>query len=223
MARLVFFRYTPDGYVGDDANGLLVGTGWGDAFGNGFRAIVFLMDFSELKYQRSIQFIYDVEVLPEGQPKYIHSSTNTLTLSNDVLVEYDPGTAVLSRLFGRQTVAPDPNAATTIGQLDLFIGLYFKGSIAPPVTGLPPIYEWLTDLIIAAENPPAELLEETRAMVESLAAIGVILTDLQIAALDAYLRGLPQGAPSSEAAPMYAPGVPQHAVDFLRGIEVSLV
>lgn len=153
MARLVFFRYTPDGYVGDDQNGLLVGTGWSDAYGNGFRAIVFLMDFSELKFQRSVQFIYDVEVQPEGQPKYIHSGTKTLVLSNDVLVEYDPATAVLSRLFGRQAPREEPVPLTAIGQLDLFIGLYFKGSIAPPATGLPPIYEWITDLIIAAEVP----------------------------------------------------------------------
>jgi len=152
MARLVFFRYTDNGYVGDD-NGLLVGTGWSDSYGNGFRAIIFLPDLSELKYERSVQFIYDVEVLPEGQPAYIHSDTRTLVLSNDVLVIYDPASAVLSKLLGRQAPREEPVPEGSIGQLDLFIGLYFKGTIPPPATGLPPIYEWLTDLIIQAENP----------------------------------------------------------------------
>lgn len=149
MARLVFFRYTGDGYVGDN-DGLLVGTGWSDTFGNGFRAIVFLPDLSELKYQKQIQFIYDVEVLPEGQPQYIHSRTSILTLTNDILVDYNPGSAILLNLFRKQASS---TASTAIGQLDLFIGLYFKGTIAPPATGLPPVYEWLTDLIIEAEVP----------------------------------------------------------------------
>jgi hypothetical protein len=149
MARLVFFRYTPDGYIGDD-DGLLVGTGWSDEFGNGFRAIVFLQDYSELKYEKQIQFIYDVEVLPKGQPKYIHARTSALVLTNDTLVDYDPGVAVLKDLFRKQVSSTE---TTAIGQLDLFIGLYFKGTIAPPATGLPPVYEWLTDLIIEAEVP----------------------------------------------------------------------
>lgn len=198
MARLVFFRYTPTGYVGDE-DGLLVGTGWSDEFGNGFRAIVFLPDLSELKYQRSVAFIYDVEVLPEGQPAYIHSTTKTLTLSNDVLVEYDPATAILSKLFGKQAPREDPAPAEAIGQLDLFIGLYWKGTIAPPATGLVPIYEWLTDLIIEAEVPTAPPLSaDTLALIAFLATLGITLSDEQQRALDVLMRSL-------EGSPMAAP------------------
>lgn len=152
MARLVFFRYTPEGYVGDD-DGLLVGTGWADQFGNGFRAIVFLPDLSNLKYEKEVQFFYDLEIQPEGQPKYIHSDTKTLILSNDVLVDYDPeAPVVLSKYFSRKEAREEPGPEA-IGQLDLFMGLYWKGTIPPPATGLPSIYEWLTELIIEAEVP----------------------------------------------------------------------
>lgn len=214
MARLVFFRWTPDGYVGDDDGGLLVGTGWADEFGNGHRAIVFLMDLSELKFQRQIQFIYDVEVQPEGAPKYIHSDTKTLILSNDVLVDYDPATTILKNVFGRSV--PAPTTATPIGQLDLFIGLYFKGTIPPPVAGLPPIYEWITDIIVDIENPPVVLLEETLRVIEALLAIGIVLTDAQVQALDTYLRNNP------EPVAMSGEAVPGHVTEFLKTVGVSV-
>ena len=220
MARLVFFRYTPEGYVGDDDGGLLVGTGWSDTFGNGFRAIIFLMDFSELKYQRSIQFIYDVEVLPEGQPKYIHSDTKTLVLSNDVLVEYDPALP-LSRFFGKQAPRTEPAPLTAIGQLDLFIGLYFKGTIAPPATGLPPIYEWLTDLIIQQEVPET-LLTQTRLAIAALIAIGIILTLEQMLALNEYYHNLPDPAPAARAKAEDADVLSEDVITFLRSIGVEI-
>ncbi len=162
MARLVFFRFTPPaGYVGDD-DGLLVGTGWADEFGNSFRAIVFLPDLSNLKYEREVQFIYDLEIQPEGQPKYIPSDTKTLVLSNDVLVEYDPAAPLaLSKYFSRKTPRAEPTAES-IGQLDLFMGLYWKGTIPPPATGLPSIYEWLTELIIEAEVPEAPAVKAAK-------------------------------------------------------------
>jgi hypothetical protein len=200
MARLVFFRWTPTGYVGDD-DGLLVGTGWSDEFGNGFRAIVFLPDLSELKYQRSVQFFYDLEIQAEGQPAYIHSATKTLTLSNDVLVEYDPATAVLGRLFSRNAPRAEPTATDPVGQLDLFIGLYWKGTIAPPAAGLVPIYEWLTDLIIEAEVPTAPpLSSDTLALIAFLAALGITLTEAQQHQLDELMRAL-EGTPMAAAQP----------------------
>ena len=214
MARLVFFRWTPEGYVGDDTNGLLVGTGWADEFGNGHRAIVFQPDFSQLKFQNEIAFYYDLEIQPEGMPEYIHSDTKTLPISNSVLVDYDPATTVLKDVFKRN--APTPTTATPIPQLDLFIGLYFKGTIAPPVSGLPPIYELLTDLIIDIENPVIVFLEETLRIVEALAAIGIILTDAQVSALDTYLRNHP------EPVAMSGEAVPGHVTEFLKTVGVSV-
>lgn len=155
MATPVFFRSTGEyTYVYDDY-GLLAGTAWSDMSGNMYWGVIFLHDLSEVKYEKSIQFMYDVQIQPIGFSETIQYKRKTLVLSNDVLVDYVPATANLSRLFGKQEPREEPPGPNAIGQLDLFMGLYYKGTIQPPPTGLPPIYEWLLDLILAAETAQA--------------------------------------------------------------------
>lgn len=152
MAKLRYYSQQ-GGVFTRDGEGLMVGIEWQDASLNLIRAIVFLMDFSTLQNGTDVTFLYHVEVLPVEQDKFLLKDTKTITISNNVQVDFGPGIE-LHRLFGRQ-VAP-AETETPIGQLDLFIGLYFTGLIVYPDGPLPPIYTWLAQIVADLEGQVIE-------------------------------------------------------------------
>lgn len=196
MAKLRYYSQQ-GGVFTRDVEGLMAGIEWQDAALNSFRAIIYIPDLSLLQNGKEITFIYRLEVLPVDQDKFLLRDTKTITISNNVKVDF--GALVdLSKLFGRQLAAP--TSSTPIGQLDLFIGLYFTGLIAYPTPPLPPIYTWLSQIVADLEGQVIEepvdyvFLAETLAIVALLETLGIFLNMTQKISLDMTLRGNPAPA-----------------------------
>lgn len=222
MAKLRYYSQQGGVFTRDGA-GLMVGIEWEDASMNLLRAIVFLPDFSMLQNGKEITFTYRVEVLPVAQDKFLHSETKTITLSNSVMVDFGSAPQ-LHKLFGLQTA--EPTSGTPIGQLDLFIGLYFTGLIAYPTPPLPPIYTWLAQIVAeqegqVIEEPAAHVfLPQTLAIIAILEGLNILLTMAQKIELDDLIRALPDTAPSARSRAHR--GLPVEVVAYLKDIGYEL-
>jgi hypothetical protein len=155
MATIKYYELQNGVYM-ENPEGQLVGIEWSDAGGNLIRAILFFMDFSTLVQEQEISFMYQVEVLPEGQTTWLLRDRQVFKITNSVLI--DPAelvTLTLSQILRRRsTVVVDPAApppTDPVGQLDYFVDIYLKGGKYPPGQLLP-MYEWLAEIIADLEG-----------------------------------------------------------------------
>lgn len=189
-----------DGIYTEHPDGILLGIEWLDGNANGVRAILFLLDLSTLQGGQEVTFIYQVELKPAGTEGWLIRDRPFFKLRHDVMTLQVNN---LARAFHpTQPIVEDPPPPEAVAQLDLFVGLYLTGKITPQGNKLPPMYNWLAEIMAELEGQEVDgevthvFLPETLAIIALLTSQGIILTLAQKIALDNVVRGLPAGAPA---------------------------
>lgn len=211
--------YDYNGEFIENPEGLLAGIEWLDEGGNSVRAIVFLIDMSTLQNGRYISFMYRLQVKPVAQEIWILKDTKEVRITQDVLINPNPENLVKAFSAPQPNdPAPDPGA---IGQLEYFIGIYYKGNHVPPGQ-MEPIYGWLLQIVanregVEIDDTPHTFLNETLNIIAQLEAQGFTLSDEQKKELDMLIRRLREGsvpAMSDEMAP--------EVVTYLSSIGINM-